>query len=121
MSNSPQLYHTVSRRGLNNWVGENFFLELVNAELSINKDLRKFARLVVLNVRELYFDVVLKAYLRRKFCHASDNFICCNSFHCDRELILGEVSMQFRKKYKFIRQLGEFTKKNKTSSLYIRH
>ena len=32
----------------------------------------------------LYSDVVLKAYLRRKFYHASDNFIYCNSFHCDK-------------------------------------
>ena len=40
-------------------------------------------QLGVLNVLGLYSDVVLKAYLRRKFCHASDNFIYCNSFHCD--------------------------------------
>ena len=90
-------------------------------ELSINKELRN-SHFVVLNVRELYSDVVLKAYLHMKFCHASDNFIYCNSFHCDKELIVGEASIHFRKKYKFIRPLGEFTTiKNKSSSLYIRH
>ena len=103
------------RGDLNNWVGGNFFQELINEELE------KLIQLVVLNVQELYSDVVLKVYLRREFCQASNSFMYCNSFHCDKELIVGEVSIHFGKKYAFIRSAGEFTIKNKSSSLYIRH
>ena len=57
----------MSRAGPYNRAVGNFFYDLINGELSLNKELRKFPQLlVVLNVWELDSDFVLNAYLHRK-------------------------------------------------------